>query len=95
MEQANKSSGPSETRIVPRDRVLTAANTIQIGKPGSVPENQIQVVPVVDDDVIQAVEVRCTCGCQLRIELEYATRAVPAIAPSMQKKVITSRHAAG
>lgn len=60
------------SRVVPAARVRVSGEAVRIGpaRPAGEPEPQIQIVR--EGDVIQMIQVVCTCGEQICIRCDYA-----------------------
>jgi hypothetical protein len=57
--------------VVPAARVRVSGEAVRVGppRPADVPEPKIRVFH--DHDVVQMIEVVCTCGERIRIRCEY------------------------
>lgn len=73
--ELSRGSFPNNNHTASSRRIVKKSNVRQNGRyrifNESPPAGQIECTPITDGGQVASIEVRCSCGCQTTIQLEY------------------------
>jgi hypothetical protein len=57
--------------VVPAGQVSIAELPVRVGAPGAAPAGEPRVELIRKGDVVQAIDITCSCGKRIRLKCEY------------------------